>query len=461
MPEVKKVHFIGIGGASMSGLAAILHDLGYIVTGSDQNSTSVTERLRSMGIKVYHGHSEDHIMDPDLVVYTIAVAGDNPELVRARSLNIPVIDRAELLGQIMKKHTYSVAVSGTHGKTTTTSMISVICLEAGLDPTIHIGGDLNAIGGNTRLGSDKYFITEACEYCESFLKLHPYLAVILNIELDHADYFRDIGHVRAAFGKFASLVPPEGYLVANFDDPFIASMAETLECNVVSYGLVNKKADWTATGVEFDNMGLPSYNMVYKGQLIGHVSLKVPGLHNVGNSLAAAAACHALGCDLESIKRGLSLFTGTNRRFQLKGVVNGIKVFDDYAHHPTEIKATLRAARNGNFKKIWCVFQPHTYTRTRLLLNDFSESFSDADHIFVTDIYAAREKDLGVIHSRDLVEKLREKGKDAEYFSSFTSVAEALRKRVEPGDLVLTMGAGDVFKVGDLFLKSGDKVEAV
>ena len=458
--KINNIHMIGIGGSSMSGLAEILVNLGYKVSGSDLKISKSTQRLEKLGVKVYPYHSEDNILDPDLIVYTVAVKDNNPELIKGRSLNIPVIDRAELLGAIMRKYPYSIAVSGTHGKTTTTSMITMIMLEAGLDPNIHIGGELGAIGGNTKIGGSRYFITEACEYYGSFLKFNPYLAVILNIEADHLDYFKDLAHIKSTFESFVSLIPDNGYIVACADDPDTVDVMDAAKCNKITYGLKSENAIWGAKDISFDEMGCASFTLTRHNQSQGMVKLNVPGIHNVSNSLAAIASCDALGCSMTQIIQGLYNFTGTNRRFELKGVVDDIKVIDDYAHHPSEVKATLRAAKNCVHKKIWCVFQPHTYTRTKLLLDDFSVAFSDADTVILADIFAAREADNGQIHSSMLADKIKSQGKDVLYLSGFDAIVDYLKKNVSPGDLIMTLGAGDIYKVGELFIES-TKIMAV
>lgn len=451
--QIKDVHFIGIGGISMSGLAEIMLNLGYNISGSDIKESEIALKLKRKGIKVYIDHSEKNIDSPDLVVYTAAVKENNPELMEARRRGIRTIERATLLGGIMRKYPFSIAISGTHGKTTTTSMISMIMLQAGLDPTIHIGGELDAIGGNTRIGSNKYFITEACEYVESFLKFKPYLAVVLNIEADHLDYFKDINHIKQAFAKFVALVPENGCLVACSDDKNVEEIIETAKCRKITFGIKNKRAMWTADNIVFDYSGFASFDVLNCGKKVSEIKLSVPGIHNVGNSLAAIAACVDLGCDMKDIELGLRRFTGTHRRFEVKGLADGIKVVDDYAHHPSEIIATLKAARNGLYRKVWCVFQPHTYTRTKLLLKEFSEAFSEADKVIVSDIYSAREIDTGEIHSSTLADRIKEKGKDAVYIPDFGEIVEYLRENAARGDLILTMGAGDVYKVGEMFLE--------
>ncbi len=452
--EIKNVHMIGIGGSSMSGLAEILKNLGYNVTGSDDRQSKATDRLQEAGIKVSIGLKPENIQNPDLVVYTVAVKDDNPELMRARELGVPVLDRAALLGNIMKRYRYGIAISGTHGKTTTTSMISLIMLESQCNPTIHIGGELDAIGGNTRVGGTRYFITEACEYYESFLKFNPYMAVILNIELDHIDYFKDLDHFKSAFHKFASLVPQEGYMVACIDDPNVGQLLEKISCKKITYGIKSDRAVWSARDIVFDSLGCASYTLLHEGCELEEISLNVPGVHNVNNSLAAIAASHTLGCGMESIKNALGKFGGAHKRFELKGIRNNIKVIDDYAHHPSEVKATLKAAKNAEHKKLWCVFQPHTYSRTKAFLNDFAGAFQDADTIIVSDIYAAREQNKGEIHASILAEKIGLNGKEAIYMHSFDTIVDYLKAETAPGDLIITMGAGDISKVGERFLEN-------
>ena len=451
--KIKLIHFIGIGGISMSGLAEILINLGYKVSGSDLKESSITQKLKNMGIEVYTGHSTENIKNPDLVVYTAAVKDNNPELLKARSLNITTMDRAALLGQIMKKYPYSIGVSGTHGKTTTTSMISMIMIESNLDPTIHIGGELDYIGGTTRVGNSKFFVTEACEYCDSFLKFFPYIAVILNIDLDHVDYFKDIEQIKDSFVNFASLVPKKGCVIACGNDSNIISILDRITAPVVTYGLNNSNCMWSAENINYDISGCASFTLLKNGKEIDMIKLKVPGSHNVNNSLAAIATCYQLGCPISAIKQGLDKFIGTHRRFEQKGVYNGVAIIDDYAHHPSEIKATLKAAKNGHSSKIWCVFQPHTYTRTKSLLNEFALSFSNADVIIVADIYAAREEDSGEINSQILVEKINCSGGNAIYMNNFCDIANYLRDNAVPGDIVITMGAGDIYKVGEELLK--------
>ncbi len=452
--DIKRIHFTGIGGISMSGLAEILASQGYIITGSDMKASAITQKLEKLGVKITIGHEAENVTGADLLVYTAAVNRTNPELAAAIQAGIPCIDRATLLGELMKGYPGSIAVSGTHGKTTTTSMISMIMLEEGLDPTIHIGGELDAIGGTTRIGSSDYFIAEACEYTGSFLKFNPYLAVILNIEYDHADYFKNFEHVKDTFLSFAKLVPQDGYLLACGDDTAASAILEQVSCNKATFGLTDSNFTWSAADITFDDLGCAAYTLLHNSKPVGEIKLKVPGLHNVSNSLAAIAACSMMGCSLASAAKALLKFSGTHRRFELKGITDGITVVDDYAHHPSEVEATLKAARHCAHSRIWCVFQPHTYTRTKFLINEFSRAFHDADFIIVADIYAAREADTGEVNSGILADRISSNGKQTLYIKGFENIVEYLDKNASSGDLIITMGAGDIYKVGELFLET-------
>jgi UDP-N-acetylmuramate--alanine ligase len=443
------VHFIGIGGISMSGLAEILHQKGFKVSGSDMNSSAITKKLSHIGIDVFIGHRPTNISDnTDLVIYTAAVKTDNEEYIAALDRNIPLIDRATLLGQMMKNYKYPIAISGTHGKTTTTSMVSHILLNANTDPTISIGGILNAINGNIRVGHSDYFVTESCEYCDSFLRFNPYISIILNIEADHLDYFKDINHIRNSFTEFASKLPSNGYLVINGDIDNYQEITNNLDCNIITYGK-DKSFDFTVENIKYNDEGFPIYDLIHKGEKITKIELQVNGTHNVYNSLAAIATSYALGIDINNITKGLFSFTGTKRRFEYKGSVRGVKVIDDYAHHPTEIDATLSAATKYPHNKLWVVFQPHTYSRTKAFLKEFAHSLSFADNIILTDIYASREKNTGDIHSKDLLSELTKLGKEAYYFSSFDEIETFLLQNCYPDDLLITMGAGDVKIIGE------------
>jgi UDP-N-acetylmuramate--alanine ligase len=447
------VHMVGIGGISMSGLAEILMNKDVKITGSDIQETEITKRLRSMGAVINIGHSAGNISDQDLVVYTAAVIQDNPELVEARNRNIPAIERSELLGAIMDQFENCIAVSGTHGKTTTTSMISSILLEAGLDPTIHVGGILGIIGGNTRIGNSSYFVAEACEYKNSFLHFRPSLAVVLNIDADHLDFFRDIDHIKSSFEAFLSNVRTPGLIVLNLDDPHTKSISKVLTRPVITYGINSPEAEWTCDKVMMKE-GYADIVIVHNKAAWGSVKLAVPGMHNVSNALAAIAACSGLGVPKEAIIKGIGNFKGTRRRLEHKGIINNIMVMDDYAHHPTEIQASLTAARVLATNRLICVFQPHTYTRTHELLDDFSRAFALVDTVIVTDIYAAREKDTGIINSRTLTDRINLNTGNAVYISDFKDIVKYLHENAAAGDLILTMGAGNVCQVADMFLSA-------
>ncbi|MDT8715731.1 UDP-N-acetylmuramate--L-alanine ligase [Clostridium sp. 19966] len=447
----KTVHFIGIGGISMSGLAEILLEYGYKVSGSDMKESSLTKKLEAKGASIFPYHSGENVKDADIVVYTAAISNDNPELLEAKNLNKQIMDRAEFLGDIMKGHKYNIAISGTHGKTTTTSMTSHIFMEANTDPTILIGGELDLINGNVRAGKSQYFISEACEYKESFLKFFPYIAVVLNIDADHLDYYKDINHIKSSFSKFVSLVPKDGYVVGNAEDFRVQEIMDNAPCNIVSYGF--HKGNFTAQNISFDEKGCASFSVIKNGTLVTNIKLNVPGRHNILNALSSIACADILNVNYSNIKKGIEAFKGTHKRFELKGVKNGVTVIDDYAHHPTEIRATLSTAKNYPHRRIVCVFQPHTYSRTLSLLNDFSEAFFDADELILADIYAAREKDTKVVSSNMLGDIIRDKGINCKNFHSFDGITNYLEENLSSGDLLLTVGAGDIVKVGENFLK--------
>ena len=446
------VHFIGIGGISMSGLAEILLEEGFHISGSDAKESALTDALEKKGARIYYGQRASNISDStDVVVYTAAIHPDNPEFARAKELGIPMLTRAELLGQIMRNYDTPIAVAGTHGKTTTTSMLSHILLKGDCDPTISVGGILPAIGGNIRVGQSETFLTEACEYTNSFLSFFPKISIILNMDADHLDFFKDIDDIRRSFRRFAELLPADGTLIINADTPEYQSITEGLSCQVITYGLENN-ADYTASDITYDEFGHASFNVRYKGSDLGRCSLKVPGSHNVSNALSAVAAGRLLNLPWEVIADGLLSFTGTDRRFQYKGTVGGVTIIDDYAHHPTEIEATLKAAANYPHRKVWCVFQPHTYTRTKALLPEFAQALTLADHVVLADIYAARETDTLGISSEDLADRIRELGTPCEYFPTFDEIENFLLENCTQGDLLITMGAGDVVNIGEQLL---------
>lgn len=447
------VHFIGIGGISMSGLAEILLEEGFTISGSDAKESALTKKLESEGARIFYGQKAENIIEGiECVVYTAAINRANPELMEAVARKIPLLTRAELLGQLMKNYNTAIAVSGTHGKTTTTSMISHILLEAEKDPTISVGGILKAIGGNIRVGKSETFLTEACEYTNSFLHLFPTISVILNIEEDHLDFFKDIEDIRASFRQFTALLPENGTLVINGEIDHFDEIYNNLPCSVVTYG-PSQKFDYSYSHISYDESGHVAFDLFKKGEPAGHIVLSVTGDHNVSNALSAIAVADLLDIPMDVTARGLLSFTGTDRRFEYKGDYNGVTVVDDYAHHPTEIAATLKAAQHFPHKEIWCVFQPHTYTRTKAFFHEFAEALSHTDHLILADIYAARETDTLGVSSEALAEEARTLGTDAVYLPSFEAIEAYLKENCSAGDLLITMGAGDVVKIGENILK--------
>lgn len=448
----KKIHFIGIGGISMSGLAEILLSRGYKVSGSDRNASPLTDKLESLGAKIYIGHSADNIQDTDVVVYTAAIPESNPEIQKSKELSLTLMDRAEFLGHIMKEYKKGISVSGTHGKTTVTSMISTMLLHGNLDPTIMVGGVLDNIGGNVKTGNSEYFITEACEYKRSFLKFKPSIGIILNIDADHLDYYKDIDEIEDTFSDFSKLIPNDGLLIGCADDFRVKRVVENANCPKILYGIEN--GDVRATNLEFDSNGLPSFDVYNRDVFVGNFILSVPGRHNVQNALSAISLGIYLNLNIDVIKEGLLKFRGTHRRFEKKGFKNGVEVIDDYAHHPVEIKATIEAVKNYPHKNAYFVFQPHTYTRTITLFDEFAKSFQGLKNIILTDIYAAREKDKGIVSSKMLADEVTKKGTKCLYIKDFEDILEYIKENIQEGDLLITMGAGDVYKIGEDFLNS-------
>ena len=447
------VHFMGIGGISMSGLAEILLKENFIVSGSDMKPSDLTTHLESLGATVHYPQMASNITDDiDVVVYTAAIRENNEEFVAAKRKGLPMLTRAELLGQLMKNYETPIAVSGTHGKTTTTSMLSHILLAAELDPTISVGGILPAICGNIRVGNSDVFITEACEYTNSFLDFFPKISVILNVEEDHMDFFKDIDDICSSFHRFAKLLPKDGALVINKDIEHVQTICADLDCPVVTYS-DTQGADYAASDITFDEMGNASFELIKFGQKMGRMVLSVSGNHNVSNALAAIAVADILTTPLDVIRAGILSFTGTDRRFQYKGTRNGVRIIDDYAHHPTEIRATLTSARNCPHRDIWCIFQPHTYTRTKAFFHDFVDALSLADHVVLADIYAARETDTLGMSSESIAEELKAKGTDAYYLSSFEAIENFVLEKCIHGDMLITMGAGDVVNIGNSLIQ--------
>lgn len=445
------IHFIGIGGISMSGLAAVLLKRGFTVSGSDARKSPLTQWLADLGAAIAFPQSAGNITDDiDVAVYTAAIHPDNPEFQAVQAKKIPVLTRAQLLGQLMKNYETAVAVAGTHGKTTTTSMLSHMMMAGALDPTISVGGILPSIGGNVRIGASGYFLTEACEYTNSFLELFPTIGIVLNIDADHLDFFKDLDDIRNSFHRFAQRIPEGGALIINSSIPELSPLTAGLPCRVVTFGI--GCGDYRAVNISYSDLGYGQFDVMKNDTLLGHFELSVPGEHNVYNAVSAIAAGDLLDLSPEDMARGLASFTGTDRRFQKKGEIGGVTIIDDYAHHPTEIEATLHAARKYPCKTVWCVFQPHTYTRTKALLDEFARALSLADKVVLADIYAARETDTLGVSSDLLRQKLEGLGKEAYYFPTFDEIETFLLENCISGDMLITMGAGDIVKVGENLL---------
>ncbi|MCR5194837.1 MAG: UDP-N-acetylmuramate--L-alanine ligase [Pseudobutyrivibrio sp.] len=446
------VHFIGIGGISMSGLAEILLGAGFTISGSDRECSDLTKHLEALGAKVSYPQAAANITDDiDLIVYTAAIADDNPEFVAAKASGKPMLTRAELLGEIMANYTRSITVSGTHGKTTTTSMISQILLETAEDPTISVGGILDAIHSNVHVGDSDIFITEACEYTNSYHSFFPKYNIILNVEADHLDFFKNLENYRASFKKFATNTSADGILIINNEIEDVKYFTEGLNCKVITYSLKGD-ADIVPTDISYNEKGFASFVPVYNGKSLDKVNLNVPGDHNISNALSAIALCLEMGISYDHIKAGLAKFGGAHRRFELKGTYKGATVVDDYAHHPTEIKASLSAAANYPHNRVVVCFQPHTYTRTLSFLDDFAEALSAADVVLLADIYAAREPDVYGVSSKDIADRIEKLGTEVHYLGSFDACEKFLEKNIVNNDLLITMGAGNVYLVGENLL---------
>ena len=437
----RRVHLSGIGGVSMCPLAEVLHSMGLCVQGSDMNDSATVEHLRSLGIPVTVGHSAQDIQGAEFLIRTAAIHDDNPEIAAARSRGIPVFERAEAWGAIMQQYENAVCIAGTHGKTTTTSMATHIFMAAQADPTVMIGGTLPMLHSGYRVGKGDTIILESCEYCNSFLHFFPTVAVILNVEADHLDFFKDLDDIKRSFRRFAQLVPADGHIVANADDP--GAMDALAGLPLFTFGL-ERPADCQAGELTWDH-GLPSFDVVIRGKVYTHLSLPVAGRHNVLNALAASSAAYVLGLPGSAVKAGLEVFTGTGRRFEYKGEFNGAKIYDDYAHHPAELHALLSTARTLGYQRVICAFQPHTYSRTKALFDDFVRELRTADQVVLAEIYAAREKNTIGISSADLAKEIP----GSIYCPTLPEAAQALRRLARPGDLILTVGAGDIYTVGE------------
>jgi UDP-N-acetylmuramate--alanine ligase len=451
--SVKKIHFIGIGGIGMSGIAEILLDQGFSVTGSDKQLSEITERLEKLGAKIYEGHSPEHIEpDVDVVVYSSAVKMDNPEVQEAIRRKIPLIRRAEMLAELMRLK-YGIGIAGTHGKTTTTSMVGLILIEGGFDPTVIVGGVLRDLGGtNARLGHGNFIVVEADEFDRSFLQLTPTIAVITTLEPEHLDCYGSVEELKNAFIDFANKVPFYGFVVLCLDEPMIQDIMPKIKKKIVTYGL-NAQADVQAIDPEFSGRKA-SYTLIYKGKDYGRINLQVPGIHNIKNSLAGIAVGMELGIEFEKIKKAVERFRGVYRRFEIRAEVNGIIVVDDYAHHPTEIRTVLQAAKDGWKRRVVAVFQPHLYSRTRDFYLDFGRSFFNADVCVLTDVYPAREEPIEGVSGKLIADAARDFGhKDVHYVPNKMELADYVLGLVKSGDMVIFMGAGDITKICGEFIK--------
>ena len=442
----RRVHLTGIGGVSMCPLAEVLHGMGLQVQGSDMSDSATVEHLRSLGIPVHVGHVAQDIQGAEFLIRTAAIHDDNPEIAAARAHGIPVFERAEAWGAIMQQYENALCIAGTHGKTTTTSMATHIFMAAEKDPTVMIGGTLPMLHSGYRVGRGDTIILESCEYCNSFLHFFPTVAVILNVEADHLDFFKDLADVEHSFRAFAQLVPPEGHVVANADDPGVREALEGIDR--FSFGLEAPEADCRGVNLRWDH-GLPSFDVVIRGQVYTHLDLQVGGKHNVYNALAAASAAYLLGIPGGAVKAGLEAFTGAGRRFEYKGEYNGAKVYDDYAHHPGELHALLDMARSLGYERIVCAFQPHTYSRTKALFDEFVQELRRPDVVILAEIYAAREKNTIGITSADLAREIP----GAICCPTLEAVTDALAQAARPGDLILTVGAGDIYTAGEALVR--------
>ena len=445
----------GIGGVSMSGLAHIALDKGHKVYGSDMEVSENVKKLIDKGAVVYKGHNSDNVTsDIDLYVYTAAISEDNPEYIKATELGLKMQNRAQFLGEVMDLYSNSISVAGTHGKTSTTSMLSTIMVGSESDPTILVGGNLDIIKGNVRIGSSENFITEACEYTNSFLNFKSNIGIVLNIEADHLDYFSGLDEIIDSFNKFGKLIKEDGYFIINGDDANTARISDGVSAKVIRFGK-NKNNNVVIDNIEYDENGFGKFTLTYDGVSLGEFQLSVPGEHNVYNSTSAIMASYVSGIDVETIREMIGTYTGVGRRFEHKGYTQeGTRVIDDYAHHPTEIKATLKALKNMKYNKVWATFQPHTYSRTESLLEEFAESFGDADVLVIPDIYASREKFTDSVSSKDLVYKIIEKdpGKEVYHISDFKDIASFL-SRADKNDIIVTLGAGDIYKVAEILVQ--------
>jgi len=452
--SIKKIHFVGIGGIGMSGIAEVLMDQGFTVSGSDKALSEVTERLQSLGAVIYEGHKAENVADDvDTLVYSSAVVAENPEVIEAQRRKIPTVRRAEMLAEVMRLK-YGIGIAGTHGKTTTTSMVSLVLMEGGFDPTVIVGGKLSGLGGtNARLGKGDFIVVEADEFDRSFLSITPTIAVLTTLETDHLDCYRDLEDIKSAFIQFATKVPFYGFIVLCLDEPALQDIMPHLsKKKLMTYGLTPQADIQAIDIVHKENRS--TFNVVRNSEDLGQVVLQIPGKHNVQNALAAIAVGLQLGIPFSKVKAGIEKFTGVYRRWEKKGEVGGISVYDDYAHHPTESKATLSGVKSGWRRRVVCVFQPHLYSRTRDFYEEFGKAFLLADVLIVTDVYPAREEPIQGVTGELITNAAKQFGhKDVHYIQDKKQIPEYLKKITRPGDIVITMGAGDIWKYGEEFLK--------
>lgn len=443
--DCKSVYFLGIGGINMSSLAHITHTRGYRVGGSDRTLSRLTERLAREGIEIFEGHDEKNLSGYDALVYTVAVSADNPEYVSARERGIPCISRADYMGYIMTEYKTRIGISGMHGKSTCTSMCAEVLMAADTDPTVLSGAELDSMGGAWRIGKNEKFVFEACEYMDSFLDFNPTIAVILNIEMDHVDYFKSMDQIRASYGRFASIAGKDGVCVVNSDDSDVMEAVKDFEGKIITFGIDDENANVRAEDIRIEK-GRYRFSVICDGELYCKVALSVTGYHNIYNALASAAVAYVCGIDGESVRRGLAAFCGAKRRMEYKGECNGASLYDDYGHHPTEVKTTLKGAKDMTDGRLFCVFQPHTYSRTSALFDDFADALRVADRVIVSRIYAARETDTLGVSAEKLAKAV---GNGAAAAESFSEAAEFLERELQAGDVAVVMGAGDVWRVFD------------
>lgn len=455
LKKYKHIHLIGIGGISMSAIAETLKNWDFTVTGSDLNQSIITDNLNKHGIKTTIGHDLENSKKADLIVYSAAISDTDPEMLIAKENNIPLVGRGEFVGYLTKLYKETICISGTHGKTTTTSMLSVCFINADKDPSIEVGALLDSIGGNYRVGNSEFFILESCEYKGNFLKFFPHTEIILNIDNDHLDYYKTFDNIVKTFKDFSLLLNEDGLLVTNADDKNCYDLRNIIKSKFISYGIENEAADFLAKNISFDANGFAKFDVYKNNNFYETIELSVAGKHNVLNALACICVCDFYGISKEIIKKSLKQFTGAERRLEFKGKLpNNVSIFDDYAHHPTEITATANAIRNKTYNESWVIFQPHTYSRTKLLLNDFAEAVSNFDNIIILDIYAAREQNTYDISSEDLVKAINSKGKNAIYIPNFDEVISYVKSNIKENDIIITLGAGTVTKLGPMFLEN-------